>query len=65
MAAMIQRMYTSPDSKVSRSIGGGRLVSLSFLIGAILGSFIAIAAGRQPARKLIAVMQDRYYRGKK
>ena len=40
-------------------------MSLSFLIGAILGSFIAIAAGRRPARKLIAVMQDRYYRSKR
>jgi len=37
-------------------------VSLSFLIGAILGSFIAIVGGREPARKLIAVVQDRYYR---
>ncbi len=39
-------------------------MSLSFLIGAMLGSFIAITAGRAPARKLIAVVQDRYYRGK-
>ena len=40
-------------------------MSLSFLVGAILGSFIAIAAGRGPARKLIAVVQDRYYRAKR
>ncbi len=40
-------------------------MSLSFLIGAILGSFIAIFAGRTPARKLVAVVQDRYYRGRK
>ena len=41
---------------------GALPVSLSFLIGAILGSFIAIVGGREPARKLIAVVQDRYYR---
>ncbi|MEO6340823.1 MAG: hypothetical protein ABIO39_12330 [Caulobacteraceae bacterium] len=39
-------------------------MSVTFLIGAILGSFIAIFGGRAPARKLIAVVQDRYYRGK-
>jgi hypothetical protein len=34
-------------------------MSLSFLIGAVLGSGLFIALGRAPAEKLIAYVQDR------
>jgi len=34
-------------------------VSLTFLIGAIIGSFVFIFAGRAPAQRLLAVVQDR------
>lgn len=34
-------------------------MSLSFLIGAILGSGLFIALGRAPAEKLITLVQDR------
>lgn len=37
-------------------------MSLSFLIGAILGSGLFIALGRAPAEKLIAYVQDRVKR---
>lgn len=35
-------------------------MSLNFLIGAILGSGIAIFAGREPAWRLIAIVQKRF-----
>ncbi|MDB5457605.1 MAG: hypothetical protein JWP92_3190 [Caulobacter sp.] len=34
-------------------------MSLSFLVGAIIGSAVFIFAGRAPAQKLIAVVQSR------
>ena len=37
-------------------------MSLSFLIGAILGSGIAIFAGRAPARRILAKIQDTWPR---
>lgn len=37
-------------------------MSLSFLIGAVLGSGLFIALGRAPAEKLIAYVQDRVKR---
>jgi hypothetical protein len=37
-------------------------MSLSFMIGAILGSGLFIALGRAPAEKLIAYVQDRVKR---
>jgi hypothetical protein len=37
-------------------------MSLSFLIGAVLGSGFFIALGRAPAEKLIAYVQDRVKR---
>lgn len=37
-------------------------MTLSFLIGAIIGSFVFIVAGRAPAQRLIAVVQDRVER---
>lgn len=37
-------------------------MTMQFLIGAIIGSGVAIFFGRQPAEKLIAVVQERYSR---
>ena len=37
-------------------------MSLSFLIGAMLGSGLFIALGRAPAERLIAYVQDRVKR---
>jgi len=37
-------------------------MSLTFLIGAVLGSGLFIALGRTPAEKLIAYVQDRVKR---
>ena len=37
-------------------------MSLSFLFGAILGSGIAIMAGREPARRLLAKIQSSWLR---
>jgi hypothetical protein len=37
-------------------------MSLTFLIGAVLGSGLFIAVGRAPAEKLIAYVQDRVKR---
>jgi hypothetical protein len=37
-------------------------MSLTFLIGAVLGSGLFIALGRAPAEKLIAYVQDRVKR---
>jgi hypothetical protein len=37
-------------------------MSLNFLIGAILGSGIAIFAGREPAHRLVAAIQKRITR---
>lgn len=34
-------------------------MSLTFLIGAVLGSGLFIAFGRAPAQRLIALVQDR------
>jgi hypothetical protein len=35
-------------------------MSVSFLIGSILGSGLFIFAGRAPARKLLAIVQSRF-----
>ena len=40
-------------------------MSLSFLIGAIFGSFVFIFAGRSPAQRLLAVVQDRVERNRR
>jgi hypothetical protein len=37
-------------------------MSLTFLVGAVLGSAIAVFAGRAPAYRLLAVAQKRYER---
>ncbi|HZZ37010.1 MAG TPA: hypothetical protein VFE03_14905 [Caulobacteraceae bacterium] len=39
-------------------------MSVTFLIGAILGSGLFIFAGRAPARRLLAVVQSRLERRK-
>jgi hypothetical protein len=38
-------------------------MSLSFLLGAVLGSGLFIALGRAPAERLIALVQDRMKSG--
>jgi hypothetical protein len=38
-------------------------MSLSFMIGAVLGSGLFIALGRTPAQRLIALVQDRMKSG--
>ncbi|MHB8529618.1 MAG: hypothetical protein ACYC8V_08940 [Caulobacteraceae bacterium] len=40
-------------------------MSLTFLIGAILGSGIAIFAGRAPAQRLLGVVQQRIERNRR
>ena len=40
-------------------------MSTSFLIGAILGSAIAIFGGREPARRLLAKLQTRWPRDRR
>ncbi len=40
-------------------------MSLTFLIGAILGSGIAIFAGREPAQRLLAVVQAQLDRSRR
>jgi hypothetical protein len=39
-------------------------MSLAFLIGAILGSGIAIFAGREPAQRLLTVVQEQLERAR-
>lgn len=39
-------------------------MSLEFLIGAIIGSGVFIFAGRAPAERLVALVQDRLGRGR-
>ena len=36
-----------------------------FLVGAILGSFVFIIAGRAPAERILAVVQSRLERGRR
>ncbi len=40
-------------------------MSLTFLVGAIIGSFVFIIGGRAPAQRLIAAVQDRVVRARR
>lgn len=59
MAAIVSIIYPLVLTAIASP---GHPMTMQFLIGAIIGSGVAIFFGRQPAEKLIAVVQQRYAR---